>query len=159
MSVNTTGVVLGCKHAIPVMRASGGGAIVNTVSVAALHGGDDHAAYGSSKAAVVALTRYVASMYGPDRIRCNAVAPGLILSETALAVLGPEELAEFAIERALPWAAEPEDIAAVVVWLAGEESRCITGQTVVADSGIMSRRPRDILKGWERHVVERIGGS
>ena len=149
MAVNTNGVLLGCKHAVPAMRAAGGGSIVNTVSVAAFHGGDDHAAYGTSKAAIVALTRYVASMYGPDRIRANAVAPGLIMSATSKAVLSERDLAEFAVERALPWAAEPEDVAATVVWLASDEARCITGQTIVVDSGILARRPRDVLKDWD----------
>jgi NAD(P)-dependent dehydrogenase (short-subunit alcohol dehydrogenase family) len=149
LAVNTTGALLGIKHAVPAMKRAGGGSIVSTVSVAALHGGDDHASYGVSKAAVVSLTRYVASMYGPDRIRCNAVAPGLILSETSIAALGERELAAFAAERALPWAADPEDIAATVVWLLGDESRCITGQTIVVDSGIMVRRPRDTMASWE----------
>jgi NAD(P)-dependent dehydrogenase (short-subunit alcohol dehydrogenase family) len=150
MSVNLTGVLLGCKHAVPAMRRSGGGAIVNMSSTAAKHGGDDHAAYGVSKSAIESLTRYVASMYGRDRIRCNAVAPGLILSETSLAVLSERQLAEFNIEQALPWSADPADIAAAVVWLASDESRCITGQTIVVDSGIMVRRPLDTLRAWER---------
>jgi NAD(P)-dependent dehydrogenase (short-subunit alcohol dehydrogenase family) len=154
MAVNAGGVLLGCKHAVPAMRASGGGSIVSTVSVAAFHGGDDHAAYGSSKATVTALTRYVASMYGRDAIRCNAVAPGLIMSQTARAALSEEQLAEFAIERALPWAAEPEDIAAVVTWLCSEEARGITGQTIVVDSGILSRRPRDVMAAWGEYLAE-----
>lgn len=153
MAVNLRGVLLGCKHAVPAMRATGAGAIVNTASVGAMHGGNDHAAYGSSKAAVVSLTRYVASMYGPDRIRCNAVAPGLILSETAKEVLTPHQLAEFEIERALPWAADPEDIAGVVCWLASDDARCITGETVVVDSGLLARRPRDSMAAWERYLT------
>lgn len=153
MAVNLRGVLLGCKHAVPAMRASGGGAIVNTASVGAMHGGNDHAAYGTSKAAIVSLTRYVASMYGPDQIRCNAVAPGLILSETAKDVLTAHQLAEFAVERALPWAADPEDIAGVVCWLASEDAKCITGETVVVDSGILARRPRDSMAAWERYLA------
>jgi NAD(P)-dependent dehydrogenase (short-subunit alcohol dehydrogenase family) len=157
MAVNLRGVLLGCKHAVPVMRAHGGGAIVNTASVGAMHGGDDHAAYGTSKAAVVSLTRYVASMYGPDRIRCNAVAPGLILSETAKEVLTEHQLAEFQVERALPWAAEPEDIASVVSWLLSDDARCLTGETVVVDSGILARRPRDSMAAWGRYLAESAG--
>jgi len=149
LAVNARGVFLSVKHAIAPMRASGGGSIVNTISVAALHGGDDHASYGSSKATIMAFTRYAASAYGPDRIRCNAVAPGLILSETAKAVLSEEQLEEFRIERALPWASDPEDIAASVLWLCSDEARCITGHTLVVDSGIMARRPRDILADWD----------
>ena len=152
MAVNLRGVLLGCKYAVRVMRSHGGGAIVNTTSVGAMHGGDDHAAYGVSKAGIVSLTRYVASMYGGDRIRCNAVAPGLILSETAKEVLTDHQLAEFEIERALPWAADPEDIANVVCWLASDDARCITGETVVVDSGILARRPRDSMAAWEKYL-------
>lgn len=155
MAVNARGALLGTKHAVPAMRSTGGGSIVNTVSVAALHGGDDHAAYGASKAAVVALTRYIASMYGPDKIRANAVAPGLIMSDTARAALSDDDLAAFAAERALPWAAETDDIAAVVAWLFSDESRCITGQTIVVDSGIMARRPRDAMASWEAVLAGR----
>jgi NAD(P)-dependent dehydrogenase (short-subunit alcohol dehydrogenase family) len=152
LGVNTTGALLGIKHAVPAMRRAGGGSIVSTVSVAALHGGADHAAYGVSKAAVVNLTQYAASMYGADGIRCNAVAPGLILSETSLAVLDERQLAKYAAERSLPWAADPDDIASVVVWLLGDESRCVTGQTIVVDSGLMARRPQDSMVAWERHL-------
>src|SRR3954447_27029188 len=159
MAVNSRGVLLGCKHAVPAMRRSGGGTIVNTSSVAALHGGEDHAAYGVSKAAIVSITKYVASMYGGDSIRCNAVAPGLIMSETSRAVLTDQHLSEFAAERVLPWAAEPEDIANAVAWLASDNSRCVTGQTIVVDSGTVVRRPRDIMKAWEAVLTGDPPGS
>ena len=157
LGVNATGALLGIKHAVPAMRRAGGGSIVSTVSIAALHGGADHAAYGVSKAAIVALTQYAAAMYGKDRIRCNAVAPGLIMSATSLSALSEREFAKYAAERALPWASEPEDIAATVVWLLGDESRCITGQTIVVDSGIMTRRPRDSMVAWEAYLQGSIG--
>lgn len=155
MAVNARGVMLGCKHAVPAMRSSPpgpqghGGAIVNTSSVSALVGGDTNAAYGASKAAVVALTRYVATMYGAEGIRCNSVAPGLIMSDIAWAALSEDQLAERAAERLLPWAAEPEDIANVVCWLASDEARGITGQTLVVDSGITAHRPHHAMKRWE----------
>jgi len=152
LGVNTTGAFLGIKHAVPAMRDAGGGSIVSTVSVAAFEGGFDHAAYGVSKAAIVNLTQYAASMYGADLIRCNAVAPGLILSETALAALDERDLAMFAAECSLPWSADPEDIAAVVVWLLGDESRCVTGQTITVDSGMMARRPQDSMIAWEQYL-------
>jgi NAD(P)-dependent dehydrogenase (short-subunit alcohol dehydrogenase family) len=150
MAVNARGVMLGCKHAVPAMRTSGdGGVIVNTSSVSGLVGGDTNAAYGSSKAAVVALTRYVATMYGAEGIRCNSVAPGLIMSEIAHRALNEHQLAERAAERLLPWPAEPEDIAGVVCWLASDEARGITGQTIVVDSGITAHRPHHAMKTWE----------
>ncbi len=153
LAVNARGVMLGCKHAVPALRASGGGVIVNTASVSGLVGDEVRAAYGASKAAVMALTRYVATMYGREGIRCNAVAPGLIMSETSRAVLTEERLAEFAAERILPWAADPEDIAGVVAWLASDEARCITGQTIVVDSGTTAHRPHHAMVAWEQHLT------
>ncbi|HEY8548233.1 MAG TPA: SDR family oxidoreductase [Acidimicrobiales bacterium] len=161
MAVNARGVMLGCKHAVPAMLASpplgaggppggvAGGVIVNTSSVSALVGGEINAAYGASKAAVVALTRYVATMYGAQGIRCNAVAPGLIMTPIAKAALSERQLAERAAERLLPWPAEPEDIANAVCWLASDEARGITGQTLVVDSGITAHRPHHAMKTWE----------
>jgi NAD(P)-dependent dehydrogenase (short-subunit alcohol dehydrogenase family) len=142
--------MLGCKHAVPAMRETAGGrAIVTTASVSGLLGTDENAAYGSSKAAVIGLTRYVASMYGHEGIRCNAIAPGLILTERLAAALPERRLAAYAAERLLPWAADPEDIAAVVCWLASDEARCITGQTIVVDSGTTAHRPRHAMQRWD----------
>jgi NAD(P)-dependent dehydrogenase (short-subunit alcohol dehydrogenase family) len=163
MAVNARGVMLGCKHAVPAMRSSpaspdssggAGGVIINTSSVSGLVGGDTNAAYGSSKAAVVALTRYVATMYGAEGIRCNSVAPGLIMSEIAYRALDEHQLAERAAERILPWPAEPEDIAGVVCWLASDEARGITGQTIVVDSGITAHRPHHAMKAWEAVLAD-----
>ena len=79
MRVNLDGVMLGCRFAIPAMLERGGGAIVNTASVAATYGSRSLAAYGTSKAGVVALTRYVATAYADRNIRVNAVAPGVVV--------------------------------------------------------------------------------
>ncbi|MFD0852090.1 SDR family NAD(P)-dependent oxidoreductase, partial [Actinomadura adrarensis] len=96
-AVNLRGAMLCVKHAIPHMRP--GSAIIFTTSVSALVGDTDHAAYGSAKAALISLTRYVATMYGKRGIRCNAVAPALVLTETAQRAMSPERLAEKAAER------------------------------------------------------------
>jgi NAD(P)-dependent dehydrogenase (short-subunit alcohol dehydrogenase family) len=155
MAVNVRGVMLGCKHAVRAMRSSGdGGSIVNMSSVSALVGVDQNAAYGSSKAAVIGLTRYVATMYGHDGIRCNAIAPGLVLSEALESRLSPRQVREYAAERLLPWPAAPEDIAATVAFLASDEARCITGQTVVVDSGTTAHRPRHSMRAWERSLKD-----
>ena len=149
LAVNVRGVMLGCKHAVAHMEAAGGGVIVNMASVSALVGADENAAYGTSKAAVIGLSRYVATMYGHEGIRCNAVAPGLIMTERLTGVMSEERLAAYAAERLLPWPADPGDIAAVVAWLASDEARCITGQTIVVDSGTTAHRPRHAMKKWE----------
>jgi NAD(P)-dependent dehydrogenase (short-subunit alcohol dehydrogenase family) len=151
MAVNGRGVMLGCKHAARVMLATGkGGSIVNMASVSGLVGVDGNAAYGASKAAVIGLTRYVATMYGSAGIRCNAIAPGLVQSEEMRTRLSTRQLAEYAAERLMPWAAAPDDIAAVVAFLASDEARCITGQTIVVDSGTTAHRPRHAMMAWER---------
>lgn len=150
MAVNARGVMLGCKHAVPLMRAGGGGAVVSTASLSGFVGDDGRAAYGASKAAVVALTRYVATMYGADGIRCNAVAPALILTPLALERMSATDLAQKACERVLPEAARPEDIAAVVAFLASDDAGCITGQTLVADAGTLAHRPDHAMRAWAR---------
>jgi NAD(P)-dependent dehydrogenase (short-subunit alcohol dehydrogenase family) len=146
MAVNLRGTMLGCKHAVPHLPS--GGAIVNTTSVSALVGDVDHAAYGSAKAALISLTRYVATMYGARGIRCNAVAPALVLTDQARAVMTPDMLADKAAERLLPRPATPSDIAALVAFLASDEARCITGQTLVIDSGTTAHRPEHAIRQW-----------
>ncbi len=83
MNVNAKSVLLGSRYAIPHMQKAGGGSIINTTSMAAFAGDSVRSAYGASKAAVVNLTKYIATQYGKDNIRCNAVAPGLILTPAA----------------------------------------------------------------------------
>ncbi|MCW2885193.1 MAG: family NAD(P)-dependent oxidoreductase [Streptosporangiaceae bacterium] len=144
LEVNLRGAMLFIKHVVP--RLTAGGAIVLTSSVSALLGDTDHAAYGSAKAALTSLTRYAATMYGSRGIRCNAVAPGLVLTDVARAVMTPERLAEKAAERVLPDACEPEDVAALVAFLASGEARCITGQTIVIDSGTTAHRPEHAIR-------------
>ncbi|HXA58565.1 MAG TPA: SDR family oxidoreductase [Streptosporangiaceae bacterium] len=144
MEVNLRGAMLFIKHTVPVMTA--GGAIVLTSSVSGLLGDTDHAAYGSAKAALMSLTRYTATMYGSRGIRCNSVAPGLVLTDIARAVMTPGRLAEKAAERVLPDACEPEDVAALVTFLASGEARCITGQTIVIDGGTTAHRPEHAIR-------------
>ncbi|HET6812273.1 MAG TPA: SDR family oxidoreductase [Acidimicrobiales bacterium] len=156
MAVNARGVMLGCKYGVAAMRRSGrGGSIVNTASVSGLLGVDENASYGASKAAVIGLTRYVASMYGAEGIRCNAVAPGPIVTERLAATLSEHRLAEHAAERLLPWPTTPADVAAVVVFLASDDARCITGQTIVVDGGTTAHRPRHAMQAWDRAMQGR----
>ncbi|WP_205302317.1 SDR family NAD(P)-dependent oxidoreductase [Nonomuraea montanisoli] len=146
MAVNVRGAMLLVKHAAP--RMADGGAFVLTSSVSGLTGDLDHAAYGTSKAALTGLVRYVATTYGARGIRCNAVAPALVLTDAARLALGPDRLADKEAERLLPWACAPEDVADLVAFLASEEARCITGQTVVIDCGTLAHRPEHALHQW-----------
>jgi NAD(P)-dependent dehydrogenase (short-subunit alcohol dehydrogenase family) len=146
MEVNLRGAMLMVKHAVPAMPD--GGAIVFTSSVSALAGDMVHAAYGASKSALIGFTRYVATMYGARGIRCNAVAPALVLTPAAQRALTPEQLADKAAERLLPWACTVEDVASLVAFLASDESRCVTGQTLVIDSGTLAHRPQHAVQRW-----------
>ncbi|MGI8723533.1 MAG: SDR family NAD(P)-dependent oxidoreductase [Geodermatophilaceae bacterium] len=136
IAVTLTGVFLGCKHAIPAMIQGGGGAIVNTASVAALASSPRFGAYVAAKGGVVALTRSVAFDYGSAGIRCNAVAPGLIETPATEPVFADAERRDWLTSKILVGrAGQPTDIANAVLYLAGDESAYMTGQTIVVDGG------------------------
>jgi len=127
--------MLMCKHGIPRMVERGGGAIVNTVSVAAIRGEAKLPIYGMSKAALAALTRFVATQYGKRNIRCNAVAPGTTLTPASSANNDPERIKKRLGDVLTIRLGEPRDIAATAVFLASDDAAYITGQVIVADGG------------------------
>lgn len=140
MAVNLTSVFLMSKHAIPVMAAAGGGAIVNTGSGWGLKGGDRAASYCASKGAVVNLTRAMAIDHGPQNIRVNCVCPGdtdtAMLRDEARQ-LGADEAAFLAGSAARPLArlGTPADIARAILFLVSDASGWVTGTTLVVDGG------------------------
>ncbi|GAB1158442.1 SDR family NAD(P)-dependent oxidoreductase [Paenibacillus illinoisensis] len=135
MNVNLKSVLLGCRFAIPHMIRAGGGSIINTASMAGFTGDAVRVAYGASKAGVVNLTKYIAAQYGKHNIRCNAVAPGLILTPAAQDNMPQDVLNMFAKYNALPYHGEPDDIGHTVLFLASDESKFITGQTIQVEGG------------------------
>ncbi|MBM6383718.1 MAG: SDR family oxidoreductase [Paenibacillus sp.] len=135
MNVNLKSVLLGSRFAIPHMIRAGGGSIINTASMAGFTGDAVRVAYGASKAGVVNLTKYIAAQYGKHNIRCNAVAPGLILTPAAEDNMPPDVLNMFAKYNALPYHGEPDDIGHTVLFLASDESKFITGQTIQVEGG------------------------
>ncbi len=140
MAVNLRGYLAGCKYAIPAMLKSGGGAIVNTASGSGLVGDLSRIGYGTSKAGVIALTRFIATQYGRQGVRCNAVAPGLILTDAAKE--GVPELIEMIQNHVLtPRLGKPEDVAAVVAFLASEDAGFINGETIVCNGGSLAHQP------------------
>ena len=141
MNVNTKSVLLGSRLAIPHMIKAGGGSIINTASMAAFAGDSLRSAYGASKAAVVNLTRYIAVQYGKDKIRCNGVAPGLILTPAAKGNMPPAVLDIFEKFNSLPYHGEADDIGYTVLFLASDESKFITGQTIQVEGGHYMANP------------------
>ena len=140
-AVNARGPMLGCKHAIPRMLERGGGAIVNTSSASGLAGDLVRPAYGASKASVDALTKYVAAQYGKQGIRCNSIAPGVILTPSVENNLLPEHVELYVDSHLTPRLGRPEDIAAMVVFLASDEAEFVTGQVLSVDGGLLSHHP------------------
>jgi NAD(P)-dependent dehydrogenase (short-subunit alcohol dehydrogenase family) len=134
-AVLVKGVFLGIKHAARAMKARGGGAIVNTASIAGLSGGDGPQAYSAAKAAVINLTRAVAIELAPFRIRVNAICPGAIL--TPLIHRGNADAMRPLLEKYQPWpdAGQPEHIAAAALFLASDEAEFCTGTALVVDGG------------------------
>jgi NAD(P)-dependent dehydrogenase (short-subunit alcohol dehydrogenase family) len=145
LAVNLTGPMLGCRFAIPRMIERGGGVIVNTASAAAFYGSTSLAAYGTTKAGIVALTRYVATAYAPQGIRCNAVAPGVVVSrerqDAAAAANGESPLARYVAGHLTDRLGYPEEIAAAVAYLASDDAAFVTGETLRVDGGLTVRSP------------------
>ena len=137
--VNSKGVFLGTKAAIPAMRASGGGSIVNISSIAGLVG-IASAPYVASKGAVRLLTKSKAVQYGPENIRCNSVHPGFIETEMTRGMLSNnEERAKRLAITPLGIFATAHDVALSVLFLASDESRYMTGSELVIDGGITAQ--------------------
>ena len=141
MDINSKGVFLGTKAAIPEMRRAGGGSIVNISSVAGLVGGDGSAAYRASKGAVRLFTKSTAIQYAKEGIRANSVHPGVI--ETPMTT--PNLLADEARRRRsadrhpLGRVGQPEDVAYGVLFLASDESSFMTGSELVIDGGLTAQ--------------------
>ena len=148
-AVNLDGVFLGVKHAIPLMRAGGGGSIVNMSSVAGLKGAPSLAGYCATKGGVRLFTKAVAleCAQAKDGIRVNSVHPGIIETPIWSTVLGGEfgtnappdldALSELAVPLGVKGV--PADIANGVLWLASDESRYVTGAELVIDGGLSVR--------------------
>jgi NAD(P)-dependent dehydrogenase (short-subunit alcohol dehydrogenase family) len=137
IDVNLKGVFLGLKHQIPVMAENGGGAIVNTSSVAGLRANQGAAPYSASKHGVVGLTKTAAAEWAREGVRVNAVCPGWTQTPMVERTDEKNPRVREAFEARVPAnrVAEPEEVAALVVFLAGDEAAYLNGAAVPIDGG------------------------
>jgi NAD(P)-dependent dehydrogenase (short-subunit alcohol dehydrogenase family) len=138
MAVNVTGMWNCCKAVVGGMRIAGGGSIINISSLAAVYGLPFALHYAVSKAAVIGMTRSLARELGEDWIRVNAIAPSAVMTEGTEEFFGAKlDKAKEVIanEQTLKRNLETEDLAGTVIYLAGDASRFVTGQTIMVDGG------------------------
>lgn len=137
VAVNQRGVFLGMRSCLPAMIAAGGGSIVNVSSVLGISGAAGYASYQATKHAVIGLTRSAARSYGPDGVRANVICPGYIVTPMSQENSRSAQVALIA-QVPLGRAAQPEEVASLVLFLASEESAYISGAQISIDGGLLA---------------------
>jgi D-xylose 1-dehydrogenase len=138
IGVNLRHVFFAAQAVVPQMQARGGGSIINMSSLAWMRGAPALPAYVAAKAAIVGFTNSLARLVGPDRIRVNAIAPGMVITERQRRLWFPDEqqIAEYRARQAVPDAVTPDDIARLALFLASDDSQRITRQCIQVDGGL-----------------------
>ena len=140
-NVNIRGMYFLTQAAVPTMIEQGGGAVINLTSVHAFAGMTEHTIYAGTKAAIVGFTRVLALELATSGVRVNAIAPGWILVENHLKVLGEFDQQEAGATIPAGVIGAPHDIGKLALFLASDESRYIVGQTIVIDGGMLAIMP------------------
>lgn len=142
MGVNVRSVFLGAKYAVPEMRQSGGGSIINTASISGLHGDGGAVVYAASKGAVINLTRALSTDFAPIGIRVNAICPGTIETPPVRRMMADPAVLEANNQaHSLGRIGQPEEIANTALWLASDESSFVSGEHIVVDGGLRAQSP------------------
>ena len=138
IGVNFKHVFFAAQAVVPQMQARGGGSIINMSSIAWMRGAPALPVYAGAKAAIVGFTNSLARSVGPHRIRVNAIAPGMVITERQRRLWYPDEtvIAEMRTRQAIPDAVTPEDIADMALFLASGDSQRISGQCFRVDAGL-----------------------
>ncbi|MEH6570398.1 MAG: SDR family oxidoreductase [Halioglobus sp.] len=136
LQVNLTGIALIIKATLPHLLSLGGGSIVCTSSAASIVGEDQRPAYAASKAGVNALVRHVATRWGKQNIRCNAIAPGFVVTETIDKNFSPEALEKMLKYTRAARLGECRDIAAMATLLLSKEGEWTNGQVLHVNGGV-----------------------
>lgn len=140
IAVNLTGAFLMCKFAVPELRRSGGGSIINIASQLGHLGVPSRSPYCTTKAALIHFTRILAMDHAVDNIRANTISPGFILTERSSARVGGKAQARVVNgpRHLLNRPGEPEEIAAGALYLAGDESSFVTATDLLIDGGYIA---------------------
>lgn len=148
IAVSLNGPFLGAKHCIPEMIKAGGGSLVFTSTVNSLITNPGFGVYSASKAGLNGLTRSLAMEYGRQGIRCNAIAPGLIVGALGKQRMIDDPLEQQMNEDCYPVGryGAPEDIANVALFLASDEAAFVTGIVMVADGGLTLQSPEALVR-------------
>lgn len=154
MSVLVKALYLGAKHAVPHMRAVGGGNIVNTASVHGILTAPRRLAYDTGKSAVIGMTRQMATDFGPDNIRVNCLLPGHIVTERQQErwTRNPDLLEYFKQHYPLRRVGNPDDVANAVSFLVSEEASFITGHALAVDGGMTVQLQEDLTAATARYA-------
>lgn len=157
MSVLVKSMFLGAKYAVPVMRQSGGGSIVNLSSVHGLLMAPKSLVYEAGKSAVIGVTKQMACDFGVDNIRVNAICPGHIVTERMQERWdeNPEGLRYFEQQYPLRRTGRPVDIANAIVFLCSEEASFITGHALVVDGGLTIQLQENLAVAQGRYAQAR----
>ena len=135
IGVDLFGMVLGCRFGIPQMIKAGGGSVINMTSAVAMIGTRDRHFYTAAKGGVASLTRALAIEYAPHKVRVNAIAPGVIVTERVVKMSGGDVSGFDLTKKHLLDTGVPRDIAETVLHLASDASRIVTGQILRVDGG------------------------
>lgn len=139
LRVDLIGYAVLIREALPHLLEAGGGAVVCTSSDASDLGQTSQPAYAAAKAGINALVRHVASRWGPERVRANAVAPGIVLSEAALAAQTPQSLETLRAGTRSDRLGDPGDVAGAVAYLMSDDGAWVTGQVWSVNGGLVLR--------------------
>lgn len=158
MAVNARGPMLLCKHVIPHMIKTGGGSIIHSSSGFGMLGESTLTAYGASKAALINLSRFIATQYGRQKVRSNVIVIGFVLTPVAIATT-PQTIKDIiAAQHLLPALGTPQNIADVVAFLASDESAFVTGASIPVDGGFTAHQPTyaDMRAFFEKMGVSQL---